>query len=104
MVDDLECIKKPRNMTVEIFINRVKVMVKYIGQIPFPGPTPPTIDNTKLKHIIFRAMPITWQMNFLHLHDVATTTMLQLQHFMVQEREFMDEPLLVERTHCHENI
>jgi hypothetical protein len=54
MVDYLETLNKPRNMTVETFVNRVKVMVQYITSIPFPGPDPPLISQTKLKNIIFQ--------------------------------------------------
>jgi hypothetical protein len=47
MVDYLlETISKPHNMMVEAFVNRVKVMVCYIEDIPFPGPDPPTISPT----------------------------------------------------------
>ncbi len=90
MVEYLETISKPRNMTVEAFVNRVKVMVRYINDIPFTGQNPPTINQTKLKIIIFRAMPSTWQTHFLRVHDVATITVLQLQQFMSQEREFAE--------------
>jgi hypothetical protein len=55
MVDYLEVLQKPRNMTVEKFVTRVKVMVKYITDIPFPGPNTPMIDATKLEKIIFWA-------------------------------------------------
>jgi hypothetical protein len=66
MVDYLKKISKPRNMSVEAFLNRFKAMVRYIKDIPFPGPDPPpTINTTKLKNIIFRAMPVAWQTNFL---------------------------------------
>jgi hypothetical protein len=65
MVDYLEMLMKPRNMTVKAFINRVKVMVHYINDIPFPGPDSPTVTPTKLKNIIFQAMPVAWQTNFL---------------------------------------
>ena len=46
MVDYLETITKPRRMTVEIFVKRVKVMARYITEIPFPAAEPPTINNT----------------------------------------------------------
>jgi hypothetical protein len=65
MVDYLETLNKPHNMTVEAFVNCVKVMVRYITNIPFPGPDLPLISQTKLKNIILRAMPTTWQTNFL---------------------------------------
>jgi hypothetical protein len=66
MVDYLEMISKPCNMSVEAFVNRIKVMVRYIGDIlPFSGADPPTISQTKMKNIIFQAMPVAWQMNCL---------------------------------------
>jgi hypothetical protein len=49
---------KPRNMTVEAFVNQVKVMVRYINNIPFPEPDPPMVTTTKLKNIIFLAIPV----------------------------------------------
>jgi hypothetical protein len=54
-------------MTVEeAFVNCVKVMVRYITDIPFPGPDPPPlISQTKFENIIFRAMSATWQTNLL---------------------------------------
>jgi hypothetical protein len=90
MVDYLETLTKPRNMTVKAFTNRVKVMVRYINDTPFPGPDPPTISQTKLKNIIFHAMPATCQTNFLLVHNVSTLSLLQLQQFMSQEREFAE--------------
>jgi hypothetical protein len=79
-------------MTVEAFVNRLKVMVRYVDNIPFPGPDPPLVQQTKLKNIIFRPMPITWQTNFLCANgDVFTSSVLQLQQFMSQEREFAEQ-------------
>jgi hypothetical protein len=92
LVDYLETLTKPRQMTVEAFVNRLKVMVRYVDDIPFPGPDPPQVQQTKLKNIIFRAMPITWQTNFLRANgDVSTSSVLQLQQFMSQEREFAEQ-------------
>jgi hypothetical protein len=65
LVDYLETLTKPHQMTVEAFVNRLKVMVWYVTDMPFPGPDPPTVSQTKLKNIIFQAMPVTWQTNFL---------------------------------------
>jgi hypothetical protein len=59
--------------------------------MPFPGPDPPTISQTKLKKIIFWAMSITWQTNFLQVNDVSTSSVLMLQQFMSQECEFADQ-------------
>jgi hypothetical protein len=77
-------------MTVEAFVNRLKVMVRYVNDIPFPAPDPPMVNQTKLKDIIFRAMLGAWQTNFLWVSDVSTSTILQLQQFMSQEREFAE--------------
>jgi hypothetical protein len=60
-------------------------MVRYVEDIPFPGPNPPLVDATKLKNIIFCAMPPAWQTNFLCVNNVSTTSVLQLQQFMAQE-------------------
>jgi hypothetical protein len=90
MVDYLKTLTKPCKMTVEAFTNRVKVMVRYINNIPFLGPDPPTVSQTKLKSIIFRVMPVIWQTNFLQEHDVLMSSVLQLQQFMSQECEFTE--------------
>jgi hypothetical protein len=44
MVDYLETLMKPQNMSVENFVTRVKVMVRYVEDIPTfrPGANPPT--------------------------------------------------------------
>jgi hypothetical protein len=84
MVNYLETLNKPHNMMVEAFINGLKVMVRYINDIPFPGPDPPSVNQTKLKNIIFRAMPVTWQATFLCFNNISTSTVLQLQQFMSQ--------------------
>jgi hypothetical protein len=65
----------------------VKVMVWYVTNIPFPGPNPPAVDDTKLNNIIFCAMPAAWQTKFLHVNDVLTTTVLQLQQCMAQAQK-----------------
>jgi hypothetical protein len=79
-------------MTVKAFVNHLKVMVRYVADIPFPGPSSGLVQQTKLKHIIFHAMPITWQTNFLRANgDISTSSVLQLQQFMSQEREFAEQ-------------
>jgi hypothetical protein len=40
------------------------------------------VTTTKLKNIIFLAIPVAWQTNFLWVSDISATTMLQLQQFM----------------------
>jgi hypothetical protein len=88
-------------MSMENFVARAKVMVRYVEDIPFPGVNPPTVDDTKLKNIIFCAMPPAWQTNFLRGNHVLTTSVLELQQFMAQEREFaepMQEVLVGETT------
>jgi hypothetical protein len=48
--------------------------------------------STNKTHIIFRAMPITWQTNFLRSNgDVSNSSVLQLQQFMSQERESAEQ-------------
>jgi hypothetical protein len=59
--------------------------------MPFPGPDPPTVPQTKLKNIIFRAMPSIWQTNFLRVNNVSTSSVLTLQQFMSQECEFAEQ-------------
>ena len=47
-------------------------------------------------------MPTMWQTNFVHVNDISPTTLLQLQHFMSQEREFAEEPALNFRSNHHD--
>ncbi len=77
-------------MTLKAFVNQMKVMTGYVTDIPFPGADPPVVINTKLKNIIFRAMPPAWQTNFLLVNNIANTTLMQLQQFTSQEREFAE--------------
>jgi hypothetical protein len=86
-VDYLEMLSKPCQKTIEAFVNCIKVMVWDVDDnMPFPGPYPLAVNQTNSKNIIFCAMLSTWQMNFLHVNDVSTSFMLNLQHFMSQER------------------
>ncbi len=66
-------------------------MVRYVNDIVFPGQDAPTVNQTKLKNIIFCAMPVPWQTNFLCVNDVSTALVLQIQQFMSQEREFAEQ-------------
>jgi hypothetical protein len=92
LVDYLENIRKPYQMTVEACLdNQLRVMARHVNDIPFPWQDPPTVTQTKIKNIIFRAMPGAWQTNFLHVNAVSTSTILQLQQFMSQEREFTEQ-------------
>jgi hypothetical protein len=60
MVNYLGTLSKPCKMMVEAFVSRLKVMVCYINAIPFPGPDPPSVNQTKLKvDIIFGAQKST---------------------------------------------
>jgi hypothetical protein len=51
----------------------------------------PSVNQTKIKNIIFCVMPGAWQTNFAHVNDMSTSTILQLQQFMSQEREFSEQ-------------
>jgi hypothetical protein len=91
LVDHLETLTKPRSMTVESFVNQLKVVARYVNDIPFPGQDPPTVNQTKLENIIFRAMPVPWHINFLRVNDFSTASVLQIQRSMSQEREFAEQ-------------
>jgi hypothetical protein len=73
-------------MPVENFITRVKVMVRYVKDIPFPGVNPPMVDDTKLKNIIFCTMLPAWHTNFLRVNHISTTSVLKLQQSMAQDK------------------
>jgi hypothetical protein len=86
LVDYLKQLTKPCSMrTVKGFVYQLKVMVQYVTDMPFPGPDPPMVNQTKLKNILFHAMPVAWQTNFLLVNDMSMSTVLQLQQFMSQE-------------------
>jgi hypothetical protein len=92
LVDYLETIRKPCQMTIEAFVNQLRVMTRHVNDIPFPaGQDPPTVNQTKIKNIIFRAMAVAWQTDFLCVNDVSMSTILQLQQFMSQEQEFTEQ-------------
>jgi hypothetical protein len=56
LVNYLETLSQPCQMTVEAFVNRLKVMVWYLHDFPFPGPDPP-IMYTKLSSKISSSKP-----------------------------------------------
>jgi uncharacterized membrane protein YgcG len=91
LVDYLETLSKPCQMTVEAFVNQLKVMVWYVTDIPFPGPDPPIVQQTKLKNIFFEPSQALGRRTFLHVNDMSTLSLLTLQQFMSQEQEFSEQ-------------
>ena len=64
-VDFLQSVNKPRSMQVEVFVQRLKTMARYVTDLPFVGAQPPMLNNTQIKNIVYKAMPSTWQQHFI---------------------------------------
>jgi hypothetical protein len=77
LVDYLENLTKPCQMTVEAFVNRLKVMLWYVTNMPFPGPDPLT-NKTQKHHILGHACYLADQFSasepcvYIVSSDVAT--------------------------------
>jgi hypothetical protein len=60
-------------------------------ELPSAGPQPPTLNNTQIKNIVFKAMPLAWQQYFIQSNrGISAVTLLELQNFMSNERTFTD--------------
>jgi hypothetical protein len=91
LVDYLQTVHKPRAMQVEVFVQRIKTMARYVTELPFAGAQPPMLNNTQIKNIVYKAMPAAWQQHFIRSNKgVSAVTLLELQNFMSNERTFSD--------------
>jgi hypothetical protein len=52
-------------MQVEVVVQRLKTMARYVTDLPFAGAQPPTLNNAQIKNTVYKAMPATWQQHFL---------------------------------------
>jgi hypothetical protein len=87
LVDYVQCVNKPRSLQVEVFVQQLKTMV----DLPSAGPQPPTLNNTQIKKIVFKAMPLAWQQHFIQRnHGFSAVKLLKLQNFVSNERTFAD--------------
>ncbi len=79
-------------MQVEVLVQRLKTpMARYVADLPFAGAQPPTLYNTQIKNIVYKAMPSTWQQHFIRSNrGISSVTLLELQNFMSNERTFAD--------------
>jgi hypothetical protein len=53
-------------MQVEVFMQWLKTMARYVADLLFGGARPPTLNNTQLKNIMYKAMLATWQQHLQH--------------------------------------
>jgi hypothetical protein len=91
LVDYLQTVSKPRALQVEVFVQRLKTMARYVADLPFAGVQPPTLNNTQIKNIVYKAMPLAWQQHFIRSNrGISAVTLLELQNFMSNERTFAD--------------
>jgi hypothetical protein len=49
LVDFLQLVNKPRSMQVEVFVQRLKTMARYVTDLTFAGAQPPMLNNTQIK-------------------------------------------------------
>jgi hypothetical protein len=66
-------------------------MARYVTDLPFAGTQPPMLNNTQIKNIVYKAMPLAWQQHFIQSnHRISSVTLLELQNFMSNEKRFAD--------------
>jgi hypothetical protein len=66
LVDYCESMKKPRAMTVEVFVQHLKTIARYVKALPHVDPVnAPTLSPEHIKYIVYRAMPAQWQVQFV---------------------------------------
>jgi hypothetical protein len=79
-------------MTVEVFVQCLKTLARYVEVLPHvAGIQAPISMMTHIKNIIYKAMHVPWQVQFLRsFHNVANINLLELQNFMANKRLFAD--------------
>jgi hypothetical protein len=71
-------VNKPRSLQVEVFVQRLKTMARYVVDLPSAGPQPPTLNNTQIKNIVFKVMPLAWQQHFIRSYrGISAVTLLE---------------------------
>jgi hypothetical protein len=79
-------------MTVEVFVQCLKTIARNVKAFPHIDPVnPPVLSPEHIKHIVYKAMPTQWQVQFVRTHHgIALVTLLELQTFMSNEKTFAD--------------
>jgi hypothetical protein len=91
LIDYLQSARKHRAMTVEVFIQCLKTLARYIEALPHVDPNPPILTKSQIKDIICKAMPTPWQVQFvLKFCGITLVSLLELQNFMANEKSFAD--------------
>jgi hypothetical protein len=79
LIDYLLSVTKHRAMTVKSFVQRLKTMAQYIEVLPHTDPILPILMMTQIKNIIYRAMPASWQVQFVRSHSgITNVTLLEI--------------------------
>jgi hypothetical protein len=105
LIDYCEQVKKPRAMSVETFVQRLKTIARYVEALPHNDPVhAPVLSPENIKHIVFKAMPTQWQVQFVRTHrGIALVTLLELQNFMSNEKTFADGTTTGNKTTTNRN-
>jgi hypothetical protein len=92
LIDYILQLNKPRSMEVRVFARRVRTLNCYAAELPDDnGASVPTLTESQLKNVIFRAMPEAWQRQFLRANQhLARTTLQNLIEYMDTEKSFAD--------------
>jgi hypothetical protein len=62
LIDYCESMRKPQAMTVEVFVQRLKTLARYVGALPHLDPiNAPLLNDEHIKYIVYKAMPAQWQ-------------------------------------------
>ena len=79
-------------MTVEVFVQHLKTLARYVGALPHVDPiNAPLLNDEHIKNIVYKAMPTQLQVQFVRTHTgIALTTLLELQNFMSNKKTFAD--------------
>ena len=85
LLSDLRTYKKPRSMTVNVFVARLRTLNSYVAWMP--GNRQP-LDNQALRDAFFQAMPTGWRTRFLAQNMTIDNTPLTTltQHMSTYER------------------
>jgi hypothetical protein len=91
LIDCLQSARKHRAMTVEVFLQCLKTLACYIEALPHADPNPSILTQSRIKNIMCKAIPTTWQVQFVQtLGGIALVSLLELQNFMANEKSFAD--------------
>jgi hypothetical protein len=69
LIDYSESVRKPQTMTVEVFVQCLKTLARYVEALPHIDPVnAPILSADHLKYIVYKAMATQWQVQFIRTH------------------------------------